>query len=158
MSIDAIKQVLRYKPETGEFWWTADAPKKVAGKPANSKNKFGYVCLKFGGKMYKAHRLAWAFVHGGFPDQHIDHINGDPSDNRLCNLRVADRSLNMQNQRRARSDSATGLLGVSKNGSGWRAEIRVDGKKINLGTYKTPELAHLAYVEAKRKYHEGCTL
>jgi hypothetical protein len=81
--------------------------------------------------MYKAHRLAWAFVHGGFPDQHIDHINGDPSDNRLCNLRVADRSLNMQNQRHARSDSATGLLGVSKNGSGWRAEIRVDGKKIN---------------------------
>jgi hypothetical protein len=64
----------------------------------------------------------------------------------------------MQNQRRARSDSSTGLLGVSKNGSGWRAEIRVDGKKINLGTHKTPELAHLAYVNAKRKHHEGCTL
>jgi hypothetical protein len=158
MTIEAMKRVLHYDTETGEFWWTSAAPTKVANKPANAKDRLGYVCLKVNGKMHKAHRLAWAFVYGEFPEQHIDHINGNPSDNRLCNLRLADRSLNMQNQRRARSDSSTGLLGVSKNGSGWRAEIRVDGKKINLGTHKTPELAHLAYVNAKRKHHEGCTL
>jgi len=158
MSIEAMKRVLRYDPETGEFWWTAEAPTKVAGKLANAKDQRGYVCLKINGKTHKAHRLAWAFVHGEFPERHIDHINGNPSDNRLCNLRLADPSLNMQNQRRARSDSSTGLLGVSKNGSGWRAEIRVEGKKVNLGTHKTPELAHLAYVEAKRKHHEGCTI
>jgi hypothetical protein len=153
-----MKRVLRYDLETGEFWWTDDAPTKVAGKTANAKDRLGYVCIKVSGKMYKAHRLAWAFVHGHFPEEHIDHINGNPSDNRIFNLRLADRRLNMQNQRRARSDSATGLLGVSKNGAGWRAEIRVDGKKVNLGTHQTPELAHLAYVEAKRKHHEGCTI
>jgi len=158
MSLDAIKRVLRYDQESGEFRWTADAPHKVAGKLANAKDRLGYVCIKVQGKMHKAHRLAWAFVYGDLPEQHIDHINGNPSDNRICNLRLANRSLNMQNQRRARSDSATGFLGVSKNGTGWRAEIRVDGKKVNLGTHQTPELAHLAYVEAKRKHHEGCTI
>jgi hypothetical protein len=157
MSIEAMKRVLRYDSETGEFWWTAEAPTKVAGKLANAKDRMGYVCLKVNGKMHKAHRLAWAFVYGEFPEKHIDHINGDPSDNRLCNLRLADRKLNMQNQRRARSDNATGVLGVRKNGSGYRAEIRVDGKRINLGTYPTTELAHIAYVDAKRKHHEGCT-
>ena len=158
MSITAMKRVLRYDPDTGEFWRTADAPANVAGKPANAKDRLGYVCFRVNGKMYKAHRLAWAFVHGEFPDGDIDHINGNPSDNRICNLRLASHSLNLQNQRRAKSNNSTGLLGVCPNGSGWRAEIRVNGKKVNLGTHKTPELAHVAYVEAKRKYHEGCTL
>lgn len=158
MSREAMMELLRYDPETGEFWWTDKAPKKVAGKLANAKDRLGYVCLKINGKMYKAHRLAWAFVHGEFTDQNIDHINGNPSDNRISNLRLVSHSVNLQNQRKARSDSSTGLLGVSPNGAGWRAGIRVNGKKVNLGTHKTPQLAHLAYVEAKRKYHEGCTL
>ena len=158
MSIEAIKRVLRYDPESGEFWWTDEAPKKVAGKLANAKDKLGYVCLKINGKMYKAHRLAWSFVHGKFPNGDIDHINGNPSDNRISNLRLVSHSVNLQNQRKARADSATGVLGVRKNGSGYRAEIRVCGKRINLGTYPTTELAHIAYVDAKRKHHEGCTL
>lgn len=158
MTIETMMDVLRYVPETGEFWWTDKAPKKVAGKLANAKDRLGYVCLKISGKMHKAHRLAWAFVHGKFPDHDIDHINGNPSDNRISNLRLVSHSVNLQNQRKARADSATGVLGVRKNGSGYRAEIRVGGKRINLGTYPTTELAHIAYVDAKRKHHEGCTL
>ena len=116
-----------------------------------------YVRITINRQKHLAHRLIYMMFHGSMP-KIIDHINGNPSDNRLCNLRLADRSLNMQNQRRARSDSATGVLGVRKNGSGYRAEIRVGGKRINLGTYPTTELAHIAYVEAKRKHHEGCTI
>jgi len=154
----AMQELLRYDEKTGEFWWTNNAAKKVAGKIANAKDKHGYICLKVNGKMYKAHRLAWYFVYGSFPEKNIDHINGNKSDNRICNLRMASLTLNMQNIRKAKSNSSTGLLGISKNGSGWRAEIRIDGKKRNLGTYKNKETAHSIYVEAKRKFHEGCTI
>lgn len=156
--IDLLRKYLRYEPATGWLWWTEDAPTKVKGKQVTYKDRLGYVCLKVNGKMQKAHRVAWALIYGKFPSGHIDHINGISGDNRLCNLREVDSSVNMQNQRKARSDSSTGFLGVSKNGSGWRSEIRIQGKKKNLGTFKTPELAHAAYVEAKRKYHEGCTI
>lgn len=158
MSIEAMKQLLSYDIETGEFMWTDKAPHKVAGKPANAKDSLGYVCLRVDGKMYKAHRIAWAFVYGEWPELHIDHINGNPSDNRICNLREVDRYANMQNEHTARLNNKSGYLGVCPNGNNWRAEIRVDGKKINLGTYKTPVEAHEAYVIAKRKFHEGATL
>jgi hypothetical protein len=156
--IEAMKQLLSYNSETGEFTWTDKAPIKVARKPANAKDSLGYICLKIDGKMHKAHRIAWAFVYGEWPELHIDHINGDPSDNRICNLREVDRHANMQNEHKARLNNKSGYLGVCPNGSNWRAEIRVDGKKINLGTYKTPEEAHQVYVTAKRKFHEGATL
>jgi hypothetical protein len=157
-NIETMKSLLSYNANTGEFMWTDKAPHKVAGKPANAKDSLGYICLRIDGKMYKAHRIAWAFVYGEWPELHIDHINGDPSDNRICNLREVDRHANMQNERKARLNNKSGYLGVCPNGGNWRAEIRVDGKKINLGTYKTPVEAHEAYVVAKRKFHEGATL
>lgn len=158
LSLDEIKKILRYDAQTGEFFWTDSAPYKVAGKKAVSCDPLGYKILRINGRNYKAHRVAWAITYGEFPKKHIDHINGVPSDNRICNLREVSHDVNMQNLRRARSDSSTGLLGVSKNGSGWRAEIRIKGKKKNLGTFQTPEIAYAAYVAAKRKYHEGCTI
>ena len=158
MTIEVMKRMLTYSPDTGTFQWTSNAPHKVAGKPANSKDHYGYIRIKISGKFYKAHQLAWAFTHGEFPNTSIDHINGIPDDNKLCNLRLADHHMNMQNQRRARKDNFLGVLGVSRNGSKYRAEIRADGKKIFLGNHATQELAHQAYIQAKRKYHKGCTL
>lgn len=158
MSIEALNDVLRYDHETGDFWWKSTAPNKMAGKLANAKDKLGYVCIRFKGKMYKAHRIALYFWTGVWPTGDVDHINGLPNDNRICNLREVSHSVNLQNQRKARSDNQSGFLGVSPNGNKWRAEIRVDGKKVNLGTYVTPQEAHQAYVKAKREMHEGATL
>jgi len=158
MSIEELKQMLSYDSNTGEFTWTGNAPHKVKNKLANAKDKLGYVCLKIQGKMYKAHRLAWAFTHGHFPEKHIDHINGNPSDNRIVNLREATRSLNLQNLRKPKFNNKSGFLGVCKNGNNWSAQICVNGKKVSLGTYPSPDQAHVAYVNAKRKYHEGCTI
>jgi hypothetical protein len=155
---EAIRKYLRYEPTTGDLWWTAKAPVKVANKKANAKDPLGYICLKINGHMLKGHRLAWFFVYGDFPKAHIDHINGNPSDNRIENLRDVSRFINMQNEKKARFHNSSGFLGVSPNGSGWRAEIRILGKKKNLGTFATPQQAHEAYVYAKRQYHEGCTL
>lgn len=88
----------------------------------------------------------------------IDHINGDPSDNRVENLRLADKRLNAENQRRARADNAIGVLGVMAHGNKFRAQIRTGGRTIYLGLFLTSDEAYAAYVEAKRRLHEGCSL
>lgn len=160
MSRELLQQALAYDPDSGVFTWTSAAwHKRNRGAIAGSKKQNGYIEIQFQGKMLKAHRIAWLLCYGELaPDAQIDHIDGDRSNNRLINLRLVNHSTNQQNKHWARTDSATGLLGVSKNGRGWRAEILVEGKKMNLGTYATPALAHQAYVTAKRVYHEGCTI
>ena len=95
---------------------------------------------------------------GEWPDGYIDHGNGVRTDNRWANLRAGDRSFNMQNQRRARRDNTTGWLGVSRVKSRFEAAIQVRGRRFRLGRFDTPEAAHAAYLTAKRKLHEGCTL
>ena len=157
---EAAQQALIYNPETGVFVWSESAwHKRNRGLCAGSKKRNGYIEIQLQGKMLKAHRLAWMLVYGDLADDvEIDHLDGDRSNNRLLNLRAVSRNINQQNQRKARKDNRTGLLGVSRNGSGWKAELRINGKKVNVGTYKSPELAHQAYVSAKRIHHEGCTI
>lgn len=82
----------------------------------------------------------------GEPDGLVDHANGDPSDNRRCNLRLADRQANAANMK---TQAACGLKGVTAHGGGlWRARIMVDGKQVCLGLHGTPEEAHVAYIAA----------
>lgn len=123
-----------------------------------NKQANGYVYIKIDGKSYMAHRLAWLDVNGEWPEVFVDHINGDRSDNRLINLRAATRELNAQNQRVAQKHNKLGILGVSPYGEKYYACIRVNGKTKYLGLHETPEVAHQAYLEAKRKYHEGCMI
>ena len=83
----------------------------------------------------------------------LDHINCVRDDNRLVNLRPADRSLNVRNTRGARSNSVTGLLGASPRQGRYVAQIHADGRKMWLGMYDTPEEAHVAYLVAKSVHH-----
>ena len=103
-----------------------------------------------------AHRLAWLYTHGKWPSKYIDHINGVKTDNRIANLREADNGENMQNQRRARRNSKTGLLGVRWNraSGNYVAVITVNRHVINVGSFKTAEEAHEAYLRAKAELHE----
>jgi hypothetical protein len=110
------------------------------------------------GRFYYAHRLAFLYMTGEWPPNEVDHLNGIRDDNRWANLRLATVSLNRQNQRRPRRDNTTGYLGVMVNGAGFAARIMVDGKKFNLGTFKTPQEAHEVYLTAKRRLHKGGTL
>ena len=119
----------------------------------------GRVYVRFRGKKVAAHRLAWLYVTSVWPRGEIDHINGDPTDNRFQNLRDVCRSTNMENQRLPRSDNKIGVLGVRLKQSGFfEARIWVKGKSIQLGLYKTAEEAHKIYVNAKRRLHQGCTI
>ena len=157
-ALGRLSEFLHYDPDTGIFVWLQQRGNKKPGDIAGTKHKHGYTQINFDGVFYLAHRLAWALVHGEFPEV-IDHINGVKSDNRLINLRAATPRLNMENIRRARCSNLSGLLGAHTNKHGtFDAKIQVRGKCIYLGRFPTANEAHAAYVNAKRKLHEGSTL
>jgi hypothetical protein len=152
-------EALDYNPATGAFVWRSGGGRRRPGKPAGTIARSGHVRINVRGIGYAlAHRLAWLIVHGKWPEADIDHINGDPSDHRLCNLRDVSRSVNGQNKRRPQSNNRTGFLGVSPNHKKWKAWIKANGKGMHLGTFETPELAHAAYLKAKRALHIGCSI
>lgn len=160
LSADRLRELLHYDSETGVFRWKLKTSNRIKiGEPAGGKlSNFGYFRIGIDGVVYQAHRLAWLYVHGRWPDGQLDHINGCGSDNRIANLRDVPQTTNMQNLRAARKDSKCGLLGVSTNGKKWRSRILINGVAKHLGTFETQELAHEAYIEAKRRYHSGCTI
>ena len=157
-STEELKRLLRYDQNTGEFFWLIGGGRRRLDRPAGCNDGSGYTVIRIAKKKYKAHRLAWIFMHGASPEGMIDHINGQTSDNRIINLRVVTRSINAQNQRRARAGSKSGLLGVSPYRSHWQAAINDSGKQIHLGYFDDPKLAHSAYLDAKRRLHIGCTI
>lgn len=155
-----LMHLLAYDPETGVFTWRVSPTNGVrVGTVAGGKRSDGYHQINIDGKHYRAHRLAWLYIHGHFPGL-IDHLNGIRADNRITNLRDVDCSINSQNQRRAQSANKSGLLGVCwhKCNAKWRAQIRLDGRKKHLGLFATADEAHAAYLEAKRLHHRGCTI
>lgn len=150
-----LREHLSYDPETGQFVWLKG---KKAGKVAGSFDGRGYRQIGLLYSMCKAHRLAWLYMTGEWPEGFIDHINHVTADNRFSNLRVADAVLNGQNQIRAQKRSSHGFMGVKRNGNRYESRISVCGKRIALGTYGTPDEAHAAYLSAKRSMHAGCTI
>lgn len=153
-----IKEVMSYDPDSGLFTRLVSSSNSAAGKILGSKHSEGYVVINILGANRLAHRLAWLYVHGEMPNGHIDHINGDRSDNRLANLRCVTNSQNMQNRRSARKSSGTGFLGVTKSRYAFTTMIRANGKSIHIGSFKTAELAYAAYLDAKRRLHPMCEI
>jgi hypothetical protein len=108
-------------------------------------------------RLIAAHRIAWLITYGEWPKDDIDHINGDPLDNRIENLRACTRSQNCQNKRKPTGENP--YLGVTAFGDKWRAQIKGRGNKNrHLGLFATPEEARDAYIKAKRKEHSHGTL
>lgn len=155
-----LRELLHYNPDTGEFTRLVQTcGRALVGDIAGTDHVRGYRRIRVENVSHMAHRLAWLHVHGEWPAGLIDHIDGNPGNNRIGNLRVVNSSLNQQNQRRARSDNRqSGLLGVHPNYKKWSAGIRVNGKRIHLGSFDTPEEAHEAYLKAKRELHPTCTI
>jgi hypothetical protein len=98
-------------------------------------------------RSYRASRLAWLYMSGAWPDQLIDHINGDTSDDRFVNLRPASQSENHVNSCVA-SHNTSGLKGVNfyKRYGKWRAFIQKEGKQIHIGYFDTIQEAYDARV------------
>lgn len=156
---ERLKELFDYDPETGNLIWRVDrGTNKMRGKIAGYVHSKGYRHVRTGEGQFKAHRIIWVYHYGIEPKEHIDHINGNCSDNRLENLREATRSENMQNRKKAHKNSSVGLMGVQRNGKRWKATIRVNTVSIYLGTFDTPESAHDAYLKAKKELHPFQTL
>lgn len=138
---DRLREVLAYDPDTGQFHWRVRGRGKYKRPGAHAGHYDGrYVTMRVDGRKYYAHRLAWVYVHGVWPDGDIDHINEDKSDNRISNLRPASRSQNMLNVSRASERSQSGVRGVSPRRGRWRATI--SGRHI--GDFDTIEEAAAA--------------
>lgn len=156
MSLPIVKHGLSYDPATGVFV-RVDPPhnnQRLIGKRAGSLTSNGYWNIRLNGRLWRAHRLAWLFVHGAEPTDQIDHINGIRDDNRIANLRLATNTENGRN-RVVSKNNKIGLKGVCRKSLGERftATIWVNGKNRHLGYFHTAEAAAAAYDLAAAKYH-----
>jgi HNH endonuclease len=148
---DKLREAVDYDPETGLFYWKS-------GKPVTLHSQTrGYKQIKIFDQLRMAHRLAWLWVHGKWPDGVIDHINGVTSDNRLENLRDVTQSENLRNRTKVNKNSQSGYPGVypSSPRGKWRAVVVVDGKHTYHGTYEDPELAYKIARAIKRMHYAG---
>lgn len=155
MNISELKQLLKYDKDTGDFTWLKSVGGLAkSGSIAGSIDSKGYRQIRVNGMLYLAHRLAWLYEYGDFPDAHIDHIDRNPKNNAISNLRLCTHAQNHQNTG-VRSDNTSGVTGVSyvNQNRKWLAYINVGGKRLKIGLFKNVEDAIAARLEAKRKYH-----
>lgn len=137
------------------YWKGVSHPNKqsLLDKPAGSIHKTGYRHITWQGKPQKAHRLIFMLHHGYFPLE-VDHINGDRADNRIENLRAANRSENQCN-RGVLASNTSGYAGVSwhKKSKAWVVRVMKNGKTVVTQYFKDVELAGLFAAEARNLYH-----
>lgn len=151
-----LRELVSYDQETGAFKWKVSRSNQInPGDPAGYTRHDGYLVLVLDRRHYLGHRVAWFYIHGEWPDE-IDHINGDPADIRLANLRPVTRSQNMMNMRLL-DRNTSGHKGVSwsKSRSKWQSYIKVNQRKISLGSYDEIEHAVAARKAAEDKYFGG---
>lgn len=161
ITIERLKHLFSYDPVTGVFTRIRannSSCKAGVGKPVGTPDGRGYLQIRIDRKVYRAHRLAWFYMHDVWPSSHIDHINGARSDNRIANLRDVDRKTNMQNIRKPTRANKCGMLGVMRDGTRFVAQLRINGRSTHLGSFGSLEEASSAYQTAKRTHHGGCTI
>lgn len=156
LSHEYLTKVLEYEPESGVFIWKIRVSQAVKpGDIAGSVNKNGYLFIKVGKYIYRAHRLAWFYFYGQWPpieNYQIDHIDGNRLNNSIKNLRLASNAKNARNHK-LYSHNTSGISGVSfaEANNKWKATIRYNGKNIHLGYFTSFEEAVKARVIAEKE-------
>lgn len=170
VSVDTLRELLRYDPDTGKLFWRERGQRwfssfrmcrvwngQHAGKEAFTTNSHpgGYLAGSVLDRSHLAHRVAWAIHTGAWPSEHIDHINGNPADNRLCNLRAVSNDENRRNMARPRNN-VSGVAGVTWDSARgkWAAQIGQHKKRF-LGRFdnKQDAIAARKQAEAELGYH-----
>lgn len=162
LTADELRRVLDYDLASGVFRWRECRGTRAAkGATAGSLMTIGYIEIRIFKRLYLAHRLAWLWVTGEWPNEQVDHINNVRNDNSWANLRAASNAQNNANTPRRKSNS-TGFKGVyfSKSARKYAASITVNYKSYHLGLYATPQEAHAAYILAAKEHfgdfaHDG---
>jgi len=157
LTIEELRRRLDYDPKTGIFKWRRNpdmGPRwngRFPGKIAGYINLRGYCLINLSHRDYLAHRLAWFYVTGRWPENLIDHKNSVVNDNRFDNLRESTQSQNMMN-RKPKKDCLKGVF-WDKARNKWRASIQSGGVSKYLGRFDKKQDAYKAYCEAAEKYH-----
>lgn len=145
-----LRAALHYDPLTGIFRWLQKAARNtVIGSIAGTFNTLGYLQIRWLGRSFYGHRLAWLYMTGEWPPFEVDHEDTNPSNNKWFNLRPAKRLQNCRNTRRPRHNTS-GVKGVSwcKRRKAWRAYIVVGRKQKSLGYFGAKSKAAAAYARA----------
>lgn len=155
-----FSEFLEYDKTTGNLYWKVRSSLGVRiGFVAGCKDSKGYVNIGFAGKIYKAHRIVWYMETSEWPKGCIDHINGNPSDNRMCNLRDVSTRENGNNQKSHRQGKIPGISSKKLNGR-YRVKIQIAGKDVHLAWMENKEYAGIAYSVAKENldFYNGCNI
>lgn len=153
MTAERCRELFHYDQESGILFWKQAGRGRTVGRHAGHKDRLGYYIVKADGAMWCVHRLIWLYVYGVHPSQFLDHIDRDPSNNKIANLREATCAQNGANRRRG-SNNTSGIKGVVpvRGGRRWQALIYVNQKPVNLGFFGTKEEASEAYAKGGRHY------
>lgn len=154
INYELVKEFFDYDIETGNLIWKRHKGGVTVGRIAGNFDDEGYARVRINGKNYKLHSLIWLWCYGEWPEKTLDHIDGNPRNNRIDNLRLATLSENQQNRKHSKNNKS-GYPGVcwDKTCNKWKAYIKKDYKTINLGNFTSPEDAYAAYLKGKKKYH-----
>ena len=145
-----LLNILNYNDKTGIFTWKNSESRKIrVGSIAGCFDKDKYIQIRINNRSYRAHRLAWLYVYGELPLGQIDHIDGNPSNNAIENLRIVSPRENNQNRKEHRNGHLVGTT-YNKNAKKWQAQISINGKNISLGYYDTQKQANDAYIIKER--------
>jgi hypothetical protein len=154
---DRIRRLIAYDPETGSLTWKEKPNRNIPiGQRIGSQNIWGHIRFAIMGRQLMVHRVAWFLYYGTWPQYQIDHIDGNPANNRIVNLRDVPQELNMQNKHK--TCAVSGLMGAHSNKNNtqrpWSSNIKANGQYRYLGQFATALEAHLAYMKAKAELHD----
>lgn len=141
-----LEDVYTYDPATGVFRYKIRRARMKVGSVAGADNG-RYIQLSLGPKKILAHRAAWFFHYGEWPEQQIDHLDGNGKNNAISNLELVSGRENVN--RGVQRHKKSGLpRGVTTQYGRFRAKAWINGKEVYLGYYDTPEQAHQVYLNA----------
>ena len=150
MTKELLLQLFDYK--NGELYWKAKKSGVTVGMKAGSDSGNGYITLQINGKNYKLHRIIF-MMHYGYLPKYLDHIDGNPSNNSIENLRECTHQENVWNQS-IKKNNTTGIKNVSWSEKRKRWFVKLTHKTGTFQKFfKDLELAELVAIEARDKFH-----
>lgn len=149
-----LHELFEYRDD-GNLIWKNNKGTSKKGSAAGCVEEHGYIRINVDRKRYRLHQLIFFYHHGYLTDgKYIDHIDGNPSNNRIENLREVTASQNLMNSKLS-AGSTSGVKGVHwyKSKNKYQVHVTLNSKTIHLGYFDTIEEAEAAAIAGREKYH-----